>query len=339
MNKKDKILVLGYFGFVTNQLDGQTVKTRNIYDLLKSNLGDQVLFYDTQTLKRSVYEIFILFRFILISKRIVYIAARKNLTYVFPVLFLICSISFKKISYFVVGGWLPNFIKKHAFHRLILKKISNVLVESKAMKNILTDTFRFNNISIFPNFRIFNHIAKPEISYGPLKIVFMSRIMKKKGIELIFRYANKTKKEVLIDFYGPIDPKDKEYFDNAIRECKVAEYKGYLEPEIVHRTLSMYDVLLLPTKFYTEGLPGAVVDAYISGVPVIVTDWIHATEFVINNETGIIIPFNNGYDQFAEALNKLESDRDFLYSMKENAAAYSYNFSAAGAWRILETVL
>lgn len=35
-----KILVLGYFGYQTNQLDGQTVKTRDLYRLAKEQLTD-----------------------------------------------------------------------------------------------------------------------------------------------------------------------------------------------------------------------------------------------------------------------------------------------------------
>ena len=34
MNGK-KILVIGYFGYKSNQLDGQTIKTRNVYKLIK----------------------------------------------------------------------------------------------------------------------------------------------------------------------------------------------------------------------------------------------------------------------------------------------------------------
>lgn len=40
MSKKTKVLVLGYFGYMTNQLDGQTVKTRDVYRLAKEQLND-----------------------------------------------------------------------------------------------------------------------------------------------------------------------------------------------------------------------------------------------------------------------------------------------------------
>lgn len=38
--------------------------------------------------------------------------------------------------------------------------------------------------------------------------------------------------------------------------------------------------MLLPTHYYTEGLPGSVLDAYMSGIPIIVSRWKHASEFV-----------------------------------------------------------
>ena len=44
-----RILVLGYFGYLTNQLDGQTVKTRDVYRLVKEQSKDySVDYFDTQ---------------------------------------------------------------------------------------------------------------------------------------------------------------------------------------------------------------------------------------------------------------------------------------------------
>ena len=43
-----RILVLGYFGYNTNQLDGQTVKTRDIYRLVEEQAGGKVDYYDTE---------------------------------------------------------------------------------------------------------------------------------------------------------------------------------------------------------------------------------------------------------------------------------------------------
>lgn len=49
-----KVLVLGYFGYLTDQLDGQTVKTRDVYRLAKEQLTDcDVEYFDTQSLQKS----------------------------------------------------------------------------------------------------------------------------------------------------------------------------------------------------------------------------------------------------------------------------------------------
>lgn len=50
----NKVLVLGYFGNLTNQLDGQTVKTRDVYRLAKEQLTDcDIEYFDTQSLHKS----------------------------------------------------------------------------------------------------------------------------------------------------------------------------------------------------------------------------------------------------------------------------------------------
>ena len=49
-----RILVLGYFGYLTNQLDGQTVKTRDVYRLAKEQSGNYAVdYFDTQDLKKN----------------------------------------------------------------------------------------------------------------------------------------------------------------------------------------------------------------------------------------------------------------------------------------------
>ena len=57
-----KILVLGYFGYQTNQLDGQTVKTRDVYRLAKEQLTNcDVEYFDTQSLHKSKLLLFKMF--------------------------------------------------------------------------------------------------------------------------------------------------------------------------------------------------------------------------------------------------------------------------------------
>ncbi|WP_034524823.1 glycosyltransferase, partial [Bacteroides stercorirosoris] len=78
------------------------------------------------------------------------------------------------------------------------------------------------------------------------------------------------------------------------------------------------DVMLLPTH-YLPKLPGSVVDAYISGIPVIVTEWKHSHEFVEDGRSGFIIPFENGQQKLIDKVILLERDRRLLHTMQANA--------------------
>ena len=48
---KSKVFVIGTFGYFNNQLDGQTVKTRNIFNLIKSKHNGDVTCIDTLLVK------------------------------------------------------------------------------------------------------------------------------------------------------------------------------------------------------------------------------------------------------------------------------------------------
>src|SRR5690606_1561204 len=93
---------------------------------------------------------------------------------------------------------------------------------------------------------------------------------------------------IIVDFYGPISESDERYFQENVEKFDNVFYKGIVTPKDVYRVLSQYDLLLLPTRYAGEGFPGTILDAYISGVPVIVTDWLFLPEFVEHGTTGYV---------------------------------------------------
>ena len=131
-----KILVLGYFGYLTNQLDGQTVKTRDVYRLAKEQLNDcTVDYFDTQELKRNKFFIFKMFWKVMCCKTLFYLPAQNNLSVFFPVIFILSLLFRFKIHYFVVGGWLREFLSHRIIHRLMLSRIKGIHVETKRRRN------------------------------------------------------------------------------------------------------------------------------------------------------------------------------------------------------------
>lgn len=60
--------------------------------------------------------------------------------------------------------------------------------------------------------------------------------------------------------------------------------------EDIHQLLCITDVLVLPSQ--KEGIPRIVMEAMTLKVPVVATDVLGTREIVINNETGILVPYN-----------------------------------------------
>ena len=110
-----KVLVLGYFGYETNQIDGQTIKTRDVYTLLKNSSNEEVSYFDTQSFQKSKFKLLSLLLALIKADIVFYLPAQNNLKFIFPVVYLISKLSSTKINYLVVGGWLVEFLKNKPF--------------------------------------------------------------------------------------------------------------------------------------------------------------------------------------------------------------------------------
>lgn len=318
-----RILVLGYFGYSSNKLDGQTVKTRDVYRLVKEQYGEGVDFFDTEEFKRSKLSVFQMLAKVVRCHKLIYLPAHGNLKYLFPVLFCLASVFRVHIHYIVIGGWLREYLASLPLHRFMLSRISGIYVETSIMKQELVQHYGWGNVSLLPNFRFFD-FTPSRVTSEKVRLVFMARVNRMKGLDWIFHLCEHIAthgfaSKFTVTFYGQINPADEAYFMEQLRRYRFAEYRGALLPEEIYVTLSQYDVLLLPTHFYTEGLPGSVVDAYISGLPVIVTAWKYATEFVDDGVTGFIVPFERGEQELIDRVMRLEANRDLLATMQASA--------------------
>ncbi len=336
--KNKKILVLGYFGYRTNQLDGQTVKTRAIYELLRKRYNGEVAFADTQEFRQSFKSITLFLRNLAKCENLIWLPAHNNLKYLFPIIWIYSKIFKTEIIYIVIGGWLSKFLRNLPFHRRNLKKIKTILVENEATIKELYEQHNYQNLEVIPNFREGLPSLKIRELDGKLKIVFMARINKQKGLDTIKELSRVLPENTSIDFYGPIFNEDSVYF-NTMLNCKSLKYCGCLQPNEIVDVLRTYDCLILPTHYYTEGFPGSILDAYRSGIPVIVTNWKHANEFVTNGVSGFIADFTNPLPDIVSAVNKLLNDPLLLNMMKKNAYNEATKYTEDVAWETLSKYL
>lgn len=337
--KNKNILVIGYFGYLTNQIDGQTIRTRSIYSLLQNKSESNVQFFDTQSFKESKVNLIKLVYLLLNSDIIFNVAAQGNLKYLFPLIYCINFITRAQLNYVAIGGWLFGFLENKPIHRYMLSRVKNIYVQTGNLCTKL-DNYNFNNVHLLNNFRL---IKYPEInleynSKSNIRLVFMARVHPLKGVNLIFKLEKELNKidlyDVSIDIYGPVVKEYEQEFFSKIKYSSV-RYCGIIEPSCVYGVLQQYDLMLFPTKYFTEGFPGSILDAYISGLPVIATHWLNAEEFIDNEKTGYIIDFNDD-EFFIKKVIDLINNPKQISDLKRNIVIRRNYYSADSAWDVLK---
>ena len=344
-----KILIIGAFGYSNNQLDGQTIKTRSVYQLIEERYKGKQTYIDTLELKKKPWIGFRLLYQLITCNTLIILPAPNNLTILFPICYYMSKLCGFDIVSICIGGWQVEYFMgnekfgSHPKQMELSKKIKAFLPEMRKVNADLIKQCGFTNSEVFPNFRRFTRSEQKIINEKGLRLVFMARINKLKGYDVIFdslEFIRKNCPNTTVDFYGWTNDEDKDDFLSKVEANKdVVKYKGLLSPENIHSILSNYDVMLLPTKYYTEGFPGTVLDSYIAGIPVIVTEWKHSHEFVSDGVTGIIVPFDNNQDAFNEAILKLYKDRGMLIHMKYAAYKEADKYSENAAWNVLQKYL
>lgn len=200
------------------------------------------------------------------------------------------------VIYWSVGGDLDKRIEKKEFSVNSLNKLKKVIVQGKKQALVLT-SLGLNNVISIPNSKPIPSIPFTHERSFKGRFVYVSRIHPQKGVREIVEASNIIEREnpqtvFSVDFYGVIDDSFKTEFNSLITGSEKCHYKGYLDltSKNGYLKLSEYDCFLFPTYWPGEGFPGAVIDAYIAGLPLIATRWNLNEEMISDNKTGFLIP-------------------------------------------------
>ena len=335
----------GFFADGKNIYNGQAIKTHETYNLLKDKFGKEKIDYvDTYNWKKRPLNL--IKNFFVKAKKAGYIIMlpAHNGVKVFSLLLLIAKKIFKcKIYYDVIGGWLPEMTKKNIKLEKRLKRFDGIWVETKNMKAALENQ-GFTNIGIVPNFKNITPLKEEELIFNtekPFKFCFFARVTKEKGVEeavkaikeINKKYGNNT---AVLDIYGPVNSDYTEGFEKLkVSFDKSIRYMGVVPPEKSVETIKNYFALLFPTKFYTEGVPGTIVDAYAAGVPVITSRWQSCFDIFEENITGRSFEFEN-YEDFFEKLSEAVGQPEDFLKMKKNCINLSASYTPEYAIKKIE---
>lgn len=292
-----KVIFIGGIGN-KKEFGGELTKNKTIINYLQSH-NTKLKLVDTHNSRKRPWKLFWLPFYILCYSNYTIILST-SLDNVMWLLKIIYHFKIRRnIIYWGIGGSFPTRIREGVINKKFLTVLKLIIVEGSSMRQILLDC-GLKNVVVCHNFKNIFYLPKIERHNKIIKFVFLSRIQPEKGVDTILNTAaqlnnNGYESRYSIDFYGTIHPEYYTTFHKAINELKNIEYKGCLNLNTAngYDVLSSYSVMLFPTIWSGEGFPGVIIDAYISGLPVIATDWNLNKELIIDGKTGFVVPIDN----------------------------------------------
>jgi len=98
--------------------------------------------------------------------------------------------------------------------------------------------------------------------------------------------------------------------------------------------LKQYYALLFSTRYYTEGVPGTIIDAYAAGVPVISSKWESFSDVIEDGVTGFGYEFGNFEDLKVKIKQAIEQQSVWM-GLKNNCLKRANDFTPKEAMKIL----
>lgn len=219
---KDKIGIIGHLGGKENYTDGQTVKTKALYEGL-SQRGYRIVTADTYYMKKNPPRFMVqFFNVINNTNKIVVLLSNRGRKVLFPIL---AGLSRKKdIYHYAIGGRLADEAAGDEKYRKQISSFKANWVESRKIANKL-QALGVKNASYLPNFKNIKILNKEELQNNftkPFTFCMFSRVMPEKGIEdaiRAIRRINEKHDDVIakLDIYGSIEPDYKERFEYTLK--------------------------------------------------------------------------------------------------------------------------
>lgn len=340
-----KIVIIGPF---PPPQSGTTIKNA----ILASSLKPFASSIETINTKKNSFYILCKMIFLSFSKNenIIISVSSGGRKFLLPMAYILKKIFGKKVILLPCGGSLPQELSKmnpvqFMLYRFFYDSLARVFVEIKSMKVKLNHVLPNSNIEVMYNFK--PRPKKPPVLAvnKTLKIIYLSRLRRDKGIFVLIKAVEFLKKNninITLDFYGsflPNDIVDHDLFKIKVEACDYINWPGFLSQEEINQYLQKYDMFIFPTFYKGEGFPGALIDAAYAGLPVIATNHAYNSEIVTNGKTGLLCRPND-VDSLAECIETLYQNPELRLEMGRNNYTLSQEFDAElAAKRIIDVFL
>lgn len=297
-----------YMGSFPPPYGGVTVKNELLYGLLKDKIEMRI---------KQKFTIWSTLEALLLGNRfILAVGHTKHLLLLSSAIAILRPKAMRRSVVFAMGGNLADMVEGKPHMIRHLQRYRQVYIEPKRMLHQL-QSMGLNNVSLLPNCRMRPQKEFPILETArPLRCVFFSRVSPDKGVDVVIEAAHQLK-NVEFHIYGELSGEYSETFHRLLQDSPNVQYHGVFtgRNEEVYEELQKYDVMLFPSRWAFEGVPGILVEAKIAGVPAIVSDICYNAEIVEDGVSGIVLKENTA-DVLAEAIDRLDKDRQLLYAFK-----------------------
>lgn len=331
-----KVGIVGHFGFGHKLLNGQTIKVKILSEEFQNELGSEnVMTVDThggaKRVPAMIGNTITMFRN---CENCMVLPAYKGVLVFTPLFSLLNKFYNRKTYYIVVGGWLDSYLNKYKWLEKLLKNYTAICVETTTMKTAL-EKRGFKNIELVANCKELPELSVHNLQHSfiePYALCTFSRVMKGKGIENLIYAIQKVNENAghvvyTLDIYGEVWKDYTSEFEAMQKQFPdYIKYKGSVDYDKSVETLKDYFALAFPTLFYTEGIPGTIIDAYAAGLPVISSRWESYSDVVEDNITGFGYEFGSD-EALIDTLETIKRNPQKVIDMKEACLRKAKEFS------------
>lgn len=174
-------------------------------------------------------------------------------------------------------------------------------------------------VEVIPN-GVDVELFRPRVSAtgdGPLQLLFVGRLTRQKGVDVLIKSLHLIKEEVSIEAQMVGDGDKRSELEMLVKQLGLKDrvtFLGWRTREEIPTYYQRADIFVLPSR--DEGMPNVVLEAMACGLPVIATRIAGNEELVREGETGLLVPCENSL-ALAQALAKLSGDEALRKRMGE----------------------
>ncbi len=333
----NRIGICGHFGGKETFLDGQTVKTKVIFQALCQEYGkDSILPVDTYGYKAHPLRLLRkLWNMANTCGDILILPAQNGTKALLPLFVLLKRKYGFRLHDVAIGGWLPKMLRTHDRLRRECAGLDTIFVETRRMAEELS-RLRLDNACLLPNCKplaIVSAQHQPSFEHPPYPLCTFSRVSREKGIMDAVQAVKRVNRELgktafTLTIYGQVDESYRQEFDALKKDFgHTVCYGGEIPYEQGSLVVGQYFALLFPTRCPTEGIPGTILDAYAGGTPVLGAEWENAREIIEENKTGWLYPLGN-IPALESCLYELYQNPQTALAMRENCLAKAESYQA-----------